>query len=545
MSASSSGTTVQFTPLQGAAATTASATVLKVAQAEPQLSRTYYQDGRLLTAVDLNRDYAYLDRRLLDLGLALGDGVIQGLVASLIGGTTISVTEGRGVAPSGRVIAYTATPTPGVPLSVNLSDIGTLMTLNGPTFSGISDGLYAVVLLHGQQGSGIAEVFPRDLSSTRVIPESIVDTVEIALVGLAQPVPSGTPFQARAQLAAQFASGQNMPSLPSDSIALGIVAMKQGLPSWFDPTLLRHPLRAVDDTTAATDDLTREYTQLYTDVMADAATRGVTTFRASDVFSLLPPTGLLPRAAIDPMAGTQTFFPAQIDVALVPARADEVPELLAQTEGEPAIDLTSGVPAQILVLVPLPPANYVTLSAALLGPVANPAPPAFKPYPSVALSRIDPLVLRLPPRPIVTTPAAAWTQIWALAPPNLSWMVRATDGGLGGVKAAMLAAGFTVPPPTPTPTATPIPTPTATPIPTPTVTVTPHPTLPPTPTVTATPVPTPAPTPAPTASLAPTPAPTPIPTPPPTATLIRTTVAPVTTATLIRTTVGPVVERPG
>ena len=57
--------------------------VLKVAQAEPQLSRTYYQDGRLLTAVDLNRDYAYLDRRLLDLGLALGDGVVQGLDASL------------------------------------------------------------------------------------------------------------------------------------------------------------------------------------------------------------------------------------------------------------------------------------------------------------------------------------------------------------------------------------------------------------------------------------------------------------------------------
>ena len=332
MSASSSGTTVQFTPLQGAAATTANATVLKVVQAEPQLSRTYYQDGRLLTALDLNRDYAYLDRRLLDLGLALGDGVIQGLVASLTGGTTISVTEGRGVAPSGRVIAYSSTPTPGIPLSVNLSDIGTLITLNGPAFSGIGDGLYAVVLLHGQQSSGIAEVFPRDLSSTRVIPESIVDTVEIALIGLAQPIPAGTPFQARAQLAAQFASGQNLPLLPSDSIALGVVAMRHGLPTWFDSALLRHPLRATDDTTAATDDLAWQYTQLYTDVMADLAMRGATTFRAADIFSLLPPTGLLPRAAIDHVAGTQTFFPAQIDVALVPARADEVNELLAQTE---------------------------------------------------------------------------------------------------------------------------------------------------------------------------------------------------------------------
>lgn len=506
MSASSSGTTVQFTPLQGPAATTANATVLKVVQAEPQLSRTYYQDGRLLTAVDLNRDYAYLDRRLLDLGLALGDGVIQGLVASLTGGTTINVTEGRGVAPSGRVIAYSATPTPGVPLSANLTNMGTLITLNGPTFSGIGDGLYAVVLLHGQQSSGIAEVFPRDLSSTRVIPEAIVDTVEIALIGLTQPIPAGTPFQARAQLAAQFASGQNLPSLPSDSIALGVVAMQQGLATWFDPALLRHPLRAADNTTAATDDLARHYTQLYTDLMADLATRGTTTFRAADVFSLLPPTGLLPHAAIDPVAATQTFFPAQIEVALVPARADEVSDLLAQTEGEPAIDLTSGVPAQILVLVPLPPASYATLAPALLGPVSNPAPPAFKPYPSVALSRIDPLVLRLPPRPIVSTPAAVWSQIWALAPANLPWMVRPTDGGLGGVKAAMLAAGFTVPAPPPTPTATPTPTPTGTPPPTPTSTPTPTPTATPTPTPTTTPVPTPTPTPI------PTPSPTPLPT---------------------------------
>src|ERR1700722_224386 len=102
MSNSISGSRVLFTPLQGPAATTANPAVLKVVQAEPQLSRTYYQDGRLLTALDLNRDYAYLDRRLLDLGLALGDGIVQGLVTTIADGVTISVTEGRGIAPSGR-----------------------------------------------------------------------------------------------------------------------------------------------------------------------------------------------------------------------------------------------------------------------------------------------------------------------------------------------------------------------------------------------------------------------------------------------------------
>src|SRR5215475_9764488 len=90
MSNTSLGSGVQFTPLQGPAAATPA--VLKVVQPEPQLSRTYYQDGRLLTAVDLNRDYTYLDRRLLDLGLALGDGVVQGLLASMADGHTITVT---------------------------------------------------------------------------------------------------------------------------------------------------------------------------------------------------------------------------------------------------------------------------------------------------------------------------------------------------------------------------------------------------------------------------------------------------------------------
>ena len=166
MSNTSLGSGVQFTPLQGPAAASATPAVLKVVQPEPQLSRTYYQDGRLLTAVDLNRDYTYLDRRLLDLGLALGDGIVQGLAANMTN-AVISVTQGRGIAPSGRVIAYNnADPT--VSLSANLADLAMQMTLNGIGFSGIADGLYAVVLLHGAQPRGIAESFPRDLSSQRV-----------------------------------------------------------------------------------------------------------------------------------------------------------------------------------------------------------------------------------------------------------------------------------------------------------------------------------------------------------------------------------------
>jgi len=337
-------------------------------------------------------------------------------------------------------------------------------------------------------------MFPRDLTSRQITYETIVDTVEIALVGLPQPIPARTQFQARSQLAAQFASGRSFPSLPFDSIALGVVAVQSRAPAWFDPGLLRHPLRAADDANAATDDLAGHYKQLYADLMADLASHGTSSFRAADIFRLLPPRGLLPRAAVDPSAATQTFFPDNIEVALVPARADEVEQLLAQTRGEPAIDLTAAAPAQILVLVPLAPADYATLTPALRGTISDTAPPAFKPYPSVALPRIDPLVLRLPGRlPVPPTQPSVWARIWQLAPADLPWMVRPTDGGTNGVKGAVLAAGFSVPNPPPTPTPTPTPPPTATPAPTPS--------------------PTPAPTPSPTS--VPTPTPTPIVTVPP------------------------------
>jgi hypothetical protein len=553
MPASPAGT-VAFTPMTNSAAPLA-LSISKVSRAEPQLSRTYYQDGRLLTAVDLNRDYEYLDQRLLDLGLALGDGIITGLDATLLPDrVTISVTQGRGIAPSGRVIAYVFADAAGnldptVTLTANLADLGTLTTLNGPGFGGIGDGLYALVLLHSQRTSGIDEVFPRNLRSTRVVYESIVDSVELALVSLPQPNPNPDQFKARGSLAPQFAGGQ-MPLLPSDSLALGVLAMQKGQPLWFDPSLLRHRLRASDDPNAVQEDLTSQYKQLYNDKMASLAGSSPLTFRAVDVFALLPPSGKLPMAAVAPNGATQTFFSEQIDVALVPVRNDEVNALLAQSEGESPIDLTRSTPAQIMVLVPLSPSVYATLSPISLAPPTSPAP--FKSYPSVSIPRIDPLILRLPGRQAPTPTASgipAWAQppIWPTTLVDLPWMVRPTDGGLGGAKAAQLATGFNVSTPTSTPTPTPISTPTMTPTitskPTPTPTATPTATSTPTATVTVTPTPTATPTRTPTPKPTATSTPTPTPTPTPTATSTPTpTHAPTPTNTPTvtpRLTLGP------
>jgi hypothetical protein len=447
MPASPLSSRVVFTPVATPAQPSSPST--QISQAEPQLSRTFYQDGRLLTAVDLNRDYAYLDQRLLDLGLALGDGIVQGLQTTLSpDGQTISVAQGRGIAPSGRVIAYS-----GAPLTANLFDNGTLASLNGAVFSGLADGLYAVTLLHSQAPSGVAEGFPQSLRSARITYETIVDNVEIALVALPQSAPAGNVYQARARLAALFAGGQTRPALPADSLALGVVAIRSSKVAWFDSALLRHRLRASDAANSVQEDLVNQYLNMYPDYSAWLATSGGAVANVTNVFSLLPPSGKAPKASIDPIAGTQTFFPAQFNVAIAPVRADEIPSLIAQIASEAPIDLTAATPAQILILVDLPPAVYASLAPVTLGSPPTLAP--FVAYPSLAISRIDPLILRLPGRrrlPPTPNSAPAWAQaqIWGQASADLTWLVRPTDGGLDGAKAAQLAQGFAATTPTPT-----------------------------------------------------------------------------------------------
>ena len=80
---------------------------LRATPIDARLSRTYYFDGRLLTAADLIRDQQYLDRRLLDVGRGLGDGIVEGLALAL-SGSTLSVQPGvPAVSPLMRSTGFT------------------------------------------------------------------------------------------------------------------------------------------------------------------------------------------------------------------------------------------------------------------------------------------------------------------------------------------------------------------------------------------------------------------------------------------------------
>jgi hypothetical protein len=424
------------------------------AQVEARLSRTNYFDGRLLTAEDLNRDHAYLDGRLLDIGLAGGDGVILGFELKLDGNRFLRVGSGAGVTPSGRMLLLDRPADR--PLGADLADPGRLATLNGNEVRGLGTGLHAVVLMHREVGSDVAEIFPRDLAARR---ESGFNTntelLEIVLVPLPLRRPLGSELAARAGLARMLLGRPEIAAaLPEDGLALGLLATEGGSPRWVDPWLLRRVRRDRSDPAGMQRDLAAHYEALLGDVLADRAARGLQGgFRATDAFTLMPPAGTLPKVGFDLAAGSQIYFAEQARVWVAPVRADEVAVLQEESMAYAPLDLASGEPFEIVVLAPLSPADFATFGRALEQPrrsAAAPAPQPFQWSDRIGLPRLEPLRLRLLPEPgaPLDTDAPTWKAIWEKVPARLPYVVRPAHAAATGVSAVMLAAGFA--PKTPT-----------------------------------------------------------------------------------------------
>ena len=150
---------IHFTPLRIG---TSNAAGERISSVDPLLSRTNYFDGQLLKAADLARDQIYLDERLLELGQVFGAGIVRGLEPSLHSGHLLEVSPGIAIAPSGRVLQLSNTA-----LRIDLLDSGLIATLNDGRIRSPARGLHALALTHTQVVDGVAEAFPKDLSTPR------------------------------------------------------------------------------------------------------------------------------------------------------------------------------------------------------------------------------------------------------------------------------------------------------------------------------------------------------------------------------------------
>ncbi len=418
----------------------------RIGDIDPRLTRSNYFDGRLLTADDLTRDQTYLDQRLREVGRVLGHGVVRGLNLALDRFTgELRLSPGRALTPAGRVLELP----PGDDLVVDLNDRALLSRLNHGKYSRLDRGLYGVVLRHVEVGTDRAEVFPRDLGGQR---ESQVafhaDAVQLGLIPLPAALPEQNPLAIRAWLMREFSDqGRVSALIPEDAVALGVLAIRDDVPQWLDAELLRHPVRSGLAPGALQADLMRQYEALLADLLLARSAAGMgADFQAADHFSLLPPVGSVPVAAVDPVSGRQGFFPENYQVFIAPVRAGDVPLIESESRRLPPIDLSSGEPVSVMILAPLSAVDYA--DHALQLERHHGADPR-------ALSQIDPLRLALHPRrPVhaLDTDASVWAAIHQrLEGGRLLYARRPVRAAETGLSAMVLALGASLPQPVVTP----------------------------------------------------------------------------------------------
>ena len=431
-------TDIKFVPMSTG---TTNAALERISSIDPRLSRTNYFDGQLLQASDLNRDQIYLDERVLELGQVLGQGIAQGLETSLVDFRRLHIEPGLAVAPSGRVLQLSRA------LDLDLLDSAFIATLNQGSYRRFQRGLYAVVLQFVEVVDGVAEAYPADLATRRKAQvSSYAEGVEVTLVPLNVPFVAAEGLTARATLVRQLLSGGSPLALPTDeAVALGLLAIDRTRPLWLDLGLLRRPLRAPNTPNALQQDLAAHYQELLEAVLATRlATNQRGGFPASKYFRMLPPFGSIPKEAIDPIGGAQTYFPKDYDIVIAPVRRDDVAALIEESAHLAPMDLEKDADADVMVLVPLGDQDFALRARQLE------LPPEFIERSTGKLARINALALRLfalPQIHRVDTDADTWRAIWdAVRPEELLFVRRPPRTAETNVSAVVLATGMPLPP---------------------------------------------------------------------------------------------------
>ncbi len=408
------------------------------ADIDPRLTRTHYFDGRLLTADDLNRDQTYLDRRLREVGQALGHGILRGLSLSLNQQTgTLHLSPGIGLSSAGRVLQLS------IPLDVNLNERAEILTLNNGLYQRLERGLYAVVLKYAEEGKDVAEVFPTDLGTQKTAQYDVIcDSVQLGLVRLPLPLAQMSTLHIRATLARKLAGDSNAGgAIQEDAVALGLLAISDDRPQWLDVELLRHPIEESFSEQQLQQKLSRHYNALITDIV-DERNKGSldSAFSANDYFQLLPPAGSLPKAAINPVKGTQHFFPDHYDVWIAPVRQSDLELIKQESMTLPPLDLALNEAVDIIVLAPLDNNHYHQYARRLER--------AFNPD-KKRLASLDLLRLKIHPRrPVheLDTDAATWQAIWdTIGTMDLAFVRRPLRAAETAVSGIVLATGTSYP----------------------------------------------------------------------------------------------------
>lgn len=404
--------------------------------------RPHYFDGRFLTARDLTREQDYFLTRLSDLGRAQGFGVVEGLDVAVGPGASLELEPGYGYTPAGELVMLSqdlTLPVADLARSQRLdAAFGLRAVPNQPARS--LTGLFVVVLRPVEFTANPITSYPTAVSGPRGTEDG--DVIEATAVSLVPYQPQAAvlePRLARAQVAREvFIDGVSR-ALPENALPLAMIALERGVPLWVDVHMVRRDIGAERHDVlglglaprALREAHARHYDAHLEEVLAerDAAGRG-RRFEASEHFSVLPPAGRIPAAAVDATDFTQVFFPPEVDVELSIVPEDEVPLLLEESLLLPPIDLALPGEEQestsVLLLVPVPRSRLRTLmhrlesrDRLLSGP-ADRLSAQRKPIEALTQLRLPRLPARAPQAESVGD--AAWREV--LAGTEYLWYAR-------------------------------------------------------------------------------------------------------------------------
>ncbi|QDE91287.1 hypothetical protein BHS06_21175 [Myxococcus xanthus] len=333
--------------------------------------RSFFFDGRFLTAKDLTREQNYFLTRQADLSRANGTGVMHGLtVTPSQDRTTLTVRLGHGLTPGGELVVVPRDLT-----GIRLDDIPEIQRLDAAfglapvprELARSRSGLYVLVLRPVEYTANPVASYPTSLGAARTTQDGdIIEAVALTLIPYPDPVGGGTFETRRGRAAHEVFAGAGMQNLPVDALPLAMLALDRGTLRWLDTFLVRREVGAEQRSVVGFGIASRElreahalqYQQHLKEVLQARRAAGQSErFLASEHFFTLPAAGTLPAAAIEAGSLTEFYFPPEVDVELTVVAEDELGAILDESLQLPPIDLTQTGEAlesvSILVMVPV------------------------------------------------------------------------------------------------------------------------------------------------------------------------------------------------
>ncbi|NVJ05302.1 hypothetical protein HUW63_08640 [Myxococcus sp. AM001] len=333
--------------------------------------RSFFFDGRFLTAKDLTREQNYFLTRQADLSRANGTGVMHGLsVTPSQDRTTLTVRLGHGLTPGGELVVVPRDLT-----GIRLDDIPEIQRLDAAfglapvprELARSRSGLYVLVLRPVEYTANPVASYPTSLGAARTTQDGdIIEAVALTLIPYPDPVGGGNFETRRGRAAHEVFAGAGMRNLPVDALPLAMLALDRGTLRWLDTFLVRREVGAEQRGVVGFGVAPRElreahalqYQQHLKEVLQARRAAGQSErFLASEHFFTLPAAGTLPAAAIEAGSLTEFYFPPEVDVELTVVAEDELGAILDESLQLPPIDLTRTGEAlesvSVLVMVPV------------------------------------------------------------------------------------------------------------------------------------------------------------------------------------------------